>query len=144
MDFISNIKAESHIERIILDCYKFLNVSLYDKVIKDFDKNYKGVDLSYIDNGDFIIKHRKLSKEIIIKLKEAKTKESDENKSESISLYQEVYNKYSELENLIDINYRNLCWAKSKFRIRIMLKVFMWIGSAILSGLVSPYLIQYI
>ena len=59
-------KSESHIERIILDCYKFLNVSLYDKVIKDFDRRYKGVDLSCIDNGDFIIRHKKLSKEIVL------------------------------------------------------------------------------
>lgn len=61
------MKTESHIERIVLDCYKFLNVSLYDKIIKEFDKKYKGVDLSYIDNGDFIIKHRQLSKEIILR-----------------------------------------------------------------------------
>ena len=145
IDFITSQikKAESHIERIILDCYKFLNVYLYDKVINDFDKKYKGVDLSHIDNGDFIIKHRRLTKDIILKLKEAKLKETYEDKKDSISLYQEVHNKYTELENLIDDNCRNLYWAKSKFRINILIKVIMWIGSAILSGMVSPYLIHF-
>lgn len=127
-----------------MDCYKFLNVSLYDKIIKEFDKKYKGVDLSYIDNGDFIIKHRQLSKEIILKLKEAKLKESSEDKSYSISLYQEVHNKYTELEELIDANCRNLFWAKSQFKISRLLKIMMWMASAILSGMVSPYLIQYL
>lgn len=145
-DFINSQikKAESHIERIILDCYKFLNVSLYDKVINDFDKKYKGVDLSHIDNGDFIIKHRRLTKDIIIKLKNAKLKESNEDKKDSIALYQEVHNKYTELENLIDDNCRNLYWAKSKFRINVLIKILMWIGSAILSGMVSPYLIDFL
>lgn len=137
-------KAQSHIERMILDCYKFLNVSLYDNVIKDFDKRYKGVDLSYINDGDFIIMHRRLSKEIILKLKEAKLKEHNEDKSESIALYQEVHNKYTELENLIDSNARNLYWAKGKHKINRFNNIILWFVSAILSGIVSPYLIQYI
>ena len=99
--------------------------------------------MSHIDNGDFIIKHRRLTKDIILKLKEAKLKETYEDKKDSISLYQEVHNKYTELENLIDDNCRNLYWAKSKFRINILIKVIMWIGSAILSGMVSPYLIHF-
>lgn len=129
---------------MILDCYKFLNVSLYDNVIKDFDKRYKGVDLSYINDGDFIIMHRRLSKEIILKLKEAKLKEHNEDKSESIALYQEVHNKYTELENLIDSNARNLYWAKGKHKINRFNNIILWFVSAILSGIVSPYLIQYI
>lgn len=28
-------KSKGHIERIVLDCYKYLNVKLYDLVIKD-------------------------------------------------------------------------------------------------------------
>lgn len=137
-------KAKSHIERMVLDCYKFLNVSLYDIVIKDFDKRYKGVDLSYINDGDFIIKHRKLTKEIIVKLKEAKLKEHKEDKNESILLYQEVYNKYTELENLINENCRNLNWAKAKNKTNKFFNIIIWFISAILSGIVSPYLIQYI
>jgi len=48
-------KAKGHIERIILDCYKFLNVALHKIVIKRFDKRTKGVDLGAINNGAFFI-----------------------------------------------------------------------------------------
>ena len=135
--------AEGHIERIILDCYKFLNVSLYDSVIKKFDKNYKNVDLSTIDNGDFIIKHKQITKDIVIKLKEAKSKEVLEDKRESIALYEEVHNKYTELENLIENNCRNLFWAKGKFCLNKIRNVILFIVSAIISGIVSTWLLPY-
>lgn len=136
-------KAEGHIERIILDCYKFLNVSLYDSVIKKFDKDYKNVDLSNINNGDFIITHKQITKDIIIKLKKAKSKEVLEDKRESIALYEEVHNKYTELESLIENNCRNLFWAKSKFRLNKIWKVIVFILSAVISGIVSTWLLPY-
>ena len=136
-------KAEGHIERIILDCYKFLNVSLYDSVIKKFDKEYKGVDLSNINNGDFLIQHKKITREIIIRLKEAKSKEALEDKSESIAIYEEVHNKYTELETLIEKNCRNLSWAKNKFYVNKIWKIVLWLASAIVSGIVSAWLLPY-
>lgn len=136
-------KAEGHIERIILDCYKFLNVSLYDSVIKKFDKEYKGVDLSNINNGDFLIQHKKIAREIIISLKEAKSKEVSEDKSESIAIYEKVHNKYTELEDLIEQNCRNLFWAKSKFYVNKFWKIILWLVSAIVSGIVSTCLLPY-
>ena len=136
-------KAGGHIERIILDCYKFLNVSLYKSVIKKFDKEYNGVDLSNINNGDFLIQHKKITREIIIRLKEAKSKEVLEDKSESIAIYEEVHNKYTELEDLIEQNCRNLFWAKSKFYVNKIWKIFLWIASAIVSGIISTCLLPY-
>lgn len=136
-------KAEGHIERMILDCYKFLNVSLYDSVIKKFDKEYKGVDLSNINNGDFLIQHKKVTREIVVGLKEAKSKEVMEDKSESIAIYEEVHNKYTELEDLIELNCRNLFWAKGKFYTNRILRIILWLISAIVSGIVSACLLPY-
>ncbi len=136
-------KAKGHIERIVLDCYKFLNVSLYDKIIKKFDKSYKGVDLSCINNGEFIMKHKTLTKDIIKILKKAKSKESEEDKSEAISLYQCAHNKYTELEDLIDDNCRNLFWAKGKFYTNKIWKGFLWLLSAIISGIISSCIVPY-
>lgn len=136
-------KAKGHIERIVLDCYKYLNVSLYDLTIKKFDRTYKGVDLSGIDNGEFFIKHRELTREITRRLKEAKLKETQEDKSESISIYQHVYNKYAELEVLIDSNCRNLFWARGKFYRNICLKFFGWLLAAVISGIISSSFIPY-
>ena len=134
-------KAEGHIERVILDCYKFLNVSLYDSVIKQFDREYKRVDLSNINNGDFLIQHKKITREIVVRLKEAKSKEVLEDKSESIAIYEEVHNKYTELEDLIEQNCRNLFWAKSKFYVNNVWKFLLWLASAIISGFISTYLL---
>jgi hypothetical protein len=136
-------KAEGHIERIILDCYKFLNVNLYDSVIKKFDRDYKGVDLSNINNGEFVINYKQITKEIVIKLKEAKSKEILEDKGESIALYEEVHNKYTKLEDLISENSRNLCWAKGKFYVRRVYKILLWLLSAIISGIISSSLLPY-
>ena len=136
-------KAEGHVERIILDCYKFLNVSLYDAVIKKFDKDYKGVDLSNINNGDFLIQYKQIARDIIVKLKKAKSKEILEDKNESFAIYQEVHNKYTELEDLIEINCRNLFWAKSKFYVNRISKILLWFASAIISGIASSCLLPY-
>ena len=46
-------KAEGHLKRAILDCYKYNCVSLYD-FYSQFRKEYKFADLSCIDNGDFL------------------------------------------------------------------------------------------
>ena len=136
-------KAKGHIERIVLDCYKYLNVLLYDLTIKKFDKTYKRVDLSTINNGEFLNKHRELTREIIQKLKEAKLKETQEDKSESISIYQHVHNKYTELEELIDVNCRNLFWARGKFYRNLSLRFLGWLLSAIISGIISSSFIPY-
>lgn len=136
-------KAEGHIERIILDCYKFLNVSLYDSVIKKFDKEYKGVDLSNIDNGDFLIQYKRIAREIIVSLKDAKSKEVLEDKSESIAIYERVHNNYTELEDLIEKNNRNLFWAKGKFYVNKFWRFVFWFASAIVSGMVSTCLLPY-
>ncbi len=136
-------KAEGHIERLILDCYKFLNVSLYDLTIKKFDKKYKGVDLSVIDDGMFIIKHRKLVRDIVINLKKAKLTEGKDDKAESIAIYQDVHNKYTELENLIDTNCRTLFWAKGRFYTNKVWKFLCWLAAAIISGVISSCIIPY-
>lgn len=136
-------KAKGHIERMILDCYKFLNVSLYDSVIKGFDKKYKGVDLSVINNGDFILEYKKIKKEIVLLLKDAKSKEYLENKDSSIELYEKAHNRYTDLENLILNNCSNLFWAKNKFCVKRFLKFIGWFLAAIISGFVSNCLLPY-
>ena len=46
-------KAESHLKRAILDCYKYNCISLYD-FYNRFRTEYNFADLSLIDNGDFL------------------------------------------------------------------------------------------
>lgn len=45
--------AERHIKRCKLDCYKYACLSFAEN-LKQFDVDYKSVDLSYIEQGNFI------------------------------------------------------------------------------------------
>ena len=44
-------KAERHVLRIILDCYKCLNLSIHDSVLL-FEKQTRHVDLTVLQNGE--------------------------------------------------------------------------------------------
>lgn len=136
-------KAQGHIERIILDCYKFLNVTLYDKVVRNFDKRTKRIDLTVIHDGEFYIEYKKMRQYIVENLKQAKLLECQDNKEESIALYQGVYNKYTEMEELIVKNETHIIWAKAKFYSGKVLRFLGWLVSAIISGIISSSIIPW-
>lgn len=52
-------KAERHVTRIMLDCYKCLNLSLHDEVLL-FERQTKNVDLTVLQNGTFYPKYKTL------------------------------------------------------------------------------------
>jgi len=120
-------RAESHIIRITLDCYKYLAV-WFDDYFKHFKVDF---DISLIDNGEFApyfytiqLKGRKLSKE-------AKSNESYD-KQLSYEKYQEAYNVYSELYKKIDEILPKIQWAR-KFRLNFLSIII----SAIVSGIIT-------
>ena len=131
-------KARSHIERIILDCYKFLNVSLHMKVIKQFDKRTKGVDLGTINNGTFFLFYSETKRAINSLLKEAKLHEVKD-KAESLRKYEIVYNKFSELETFLIDNEKSICWARANYYSNKSLKLVGWFLTAIISGIISSF-----
>lgn len=128
-------KAERHIVRIVLDCYKYLIVFLDERIVR-FEKQTRHIDLTLIDNGEFYPKYRRLRKECVQKVRNAKRKESQDNGS-SIELFEEAYNLYTDLEDLIEEKAQDVNWARKKFKIRKLLKIFLWLTAAILSGFIS-------
>jgi hypothetical protein len=78
-----------------------------------------------------------------LQLKEAKLKETVEDKSESISLYQNVHNLYNDIEDLITKNSSNLVWARSKFYGHWFMKFIAWLVAAIISGIISSSFIPW-
>ncbi len=131
-------RAEGHISRIILDCFKYLILSLSDGV-KDFEKRYRNVDLSTIGDGEFYINYKRLYRSAVSTVRNAKLQESI-NKEEAMAKYEEAYNLYTDLEELIYVNRVNLHRAKSKHSVKYILKIVMWFVTAIASGLVSVLL----
>ena len=125
-------KADSHIKRAILDCYKYLCFA-YDDKYSQFDKNYKNVDLSEIDNGEFLpllCMKRKTALDKLLQAKKLELITSDEN-----ILYdgfENAYNAYSDVYNLINNSYVKIERLKRKAKIRSLKTLIgFWIGIAI-------------
>ena len=131
-------RAERHINRIILDCYKYLNVSFHNEIMS-FEKRTKHVDLTVLDNGLFYPKFLELRKNAVNLIRKAKRNESIK-LNDSFSDYQDAYNVYSELSDLINSRRIEVNWARVKFSGIKLLKIIAWILSAIISGLVSLFL----
>ena len=135
-------KAKGHIERTILDCYKFLNVSLHKNVIKRFDRRTKGVDLGSISNGAFHTVYSDAKKFINTHLKEAKLLEVQD-KERSLKAYELVYNKFSELESFLIDNEQHICWARARYYSNKILRLLGWLLAAVISGIISSIYIPW-
>lgn len=97
-------KAESHLKRAILDCYKYNCISLYD-FYNRFRTEYKFADLSLIDNGDFLAKITQNFAEGKRLLFEAKKSERKNKHSEDL---------YREFEAAFDLFLKNFNLINSK------------------------------
>ncbi|WP_303921898.1 hypothetical protein [Treponema berlinense] len=97
-------KAENHLKRAILDCYKYNCISLYD-FYNRFRTEYKFADLSLIDNGDFLAKITQNFAEGKRLLFEAKKSERKNKHSEDL---------YMEFEAAFDLFLKNFNLINSK------------------------------
>lgn len=135
--------AERHMKRCKLDCYKYLCLSIYDQMQK-FDSDYKGVDLSYVRNGEFIKELHKLRKEAYNEYQQAKkmdtkrflhyseindynlsTVDSDYPKyceficdDDIYRQYEKAYEKYSECMFMIEENSESINFSKKKATVK--------------------------
>ncbi|MCM1254506.1 MAG: hypothetical protein NC221_00085 [Duncaniella sp.] len=128
-------KANRHIVRISLDCFKCLNVILFSK-IEDFERHTKNVDLTVIDNGLFFQKYSRQKFEAAQLVNEAKIAESVDSDN-ALELYQAACNIYSQI--VVDINKTsdNVKWAKIRFTTRRFLTILGWIISIVVSAILS-------
>jgi hypothetical protein len=136
-DFIREnlAKAESHLKRAILDCFKHLNVH-YFEVGRKFERDYRNVDLTTISNGEFYVNYRRLKQLAVNAVRDAKKLETVDIEK-AFSAYQDAYNKYVALDDFINQNITNIDWAKTKFTVKRILKFVAWLLSAIIAGIIS-------
>lgn len=128
-------KGERHVVRIILDCYKYLNLSLHDSLML-FERQTRNIDLTVLKNGTFYPEYKSLRTKAVQMVRKAKTLESLNSKA-ALDTFQESYNVYTQLENLIDEVTPDVHWARVRFTARRWLSVILWILSAVASGIVS-------
>jgi hypothetical protein len=106
-------KAEGHIKRAILDCYKYI-CTVYEDEYYKFDKRYRNTDLSFADNGEFLPKLLELRKNAINLLLDARKTDfyidSDDEATadESYRKYEKAYVAYSSVYKLITDSYKIL------------------------------------
>lgn len=128
-------KARRHIVRIILDCYKYLNLTLHESLLL-FERQTKNIDLTVLKNGEFYPKYRSLRIEAIQAVRRAKALESM-NLDSALDAYQESYNFYTRIETLIDEILPDVHWARVRFTVRKGLQILLWLLSAVASGVIS-------
>lgn len=131
-------KAGRHINRITLDCFKCLNVILYEK-LEVFERQTRNVDLTVLDNGCFYPEYKRLRKEAASYVKEAKLKEGV-CLQEALGNYQEAYKCYVKIDELVDCRTEDVKWAKVRFRVKKVVTVVLWVLSVLLSALVSIWI----
>ena len=135
-------KAERHVTRIMLDCYKCLNLSLHDEVLL-FERQTKNVDLTVLQNGTFYPKYKTLRTKATKMVRKAKSLESLDTQS-ALDTYHNSYHLYCDLENVIEEVVPDLHWARIRFSVRKSMQVLLWILSAIASGVISIILAKYL
>ena len=126
-------KAEGHIKRAILDCYKYLCYAYEDKY-KAFEIIYKNVDLSLIDNGEFLPKLLDGRKDAMSFMLEARksdlliNSDDETNADAAYEKYEKAFIKYSSVYELINSSYKKL----ETFRKKVVLKDIFAIGGWII------------
>ena len=96
-----------------------------------------------MQDGTFYPKYKVLRVQVVQYVRKAKSLESIDTK-DALDVFQESYNIYCELENLIDAVTPDLHWAHVRFSIKKALKVFLWILSAVVSGIISIFVSKFL
>ena len=93
-------KAEGHLRRLTFDCFKHLNILLYDKIAR-YEKKYFSAYWTKIDGGLFWRNYLVYKQKAMFATIEAKKIETFD-PEKSMGLYQEAYLNYHEIEKLLN------------------------------------------
>ena len=128
-------RARRHLTRITLDCFKCLNVILYQK-IELFERQTRNVDLTVIDNGTFFPTYSRRKTQAASLVEQAKLLEFKDI-YEALFKYQDSFNLYTEIVDSSNDISEKVKWARVRFRIRRWGTVIAWIASVVISAIIS-------
>lgn len=132
-------KIKSHTKRAVLDCYKYSCIIFTDHYT-DFFERYKGVDLSYLDNGTFLNEIHTLHKTASDKLRKAKRAEtSNISEQELFELYEDAYNCFGTLDEKLQKAEESATFLKHKATKKDRLAIFSFVVGIIgtIAGIVG-------
>lgn len=131
-------KANGHLHRALFDCFKYACLSFYDEY-EHFRKTFKNVDLSTLDNGEFLVKLHQLSQDVKKADREARKLEADTgDRDEVFQKYEDAFNKSYRLHMYIDYHMKYAVKLKHKLIISNILAELGWIVG-IVSGIFTIY-----
>lgn len=136
------IKAERHVKRAVLDCFKYLCVA-YDEYFRRFTKLNRNVDLSFVDNGHFIQKLNSLHNNAVHNKTEAQKNELvAENIEDVFEDYEKAFNSYAAVYNLIQDSAKSIDFVKHKAATKETLNTVFGIVGVI--SLILTILFQFV
>ena len=94
-------KAESHVKMALLDCFKYLCVSLDDRY-RQFEARYARAGLSAIEDGEFMRKVSEGRKDAAKKLLDARATDLGIGRGEAYEKYEAAFHAYSDVDDLLE------------------------------------------
>lgn len=134
-------KAQRHQVRIMLDCYKYLNLAIHES-LESFEHQTRNVDLTVLNNGAFYPEYKLLKAESVRLVRAAKRLEAIDTAA-ALEKYQEAFNSYASTEALADSVATDVHWARQRFTLRRGLSILLWLASAVASGVISVLIAEY-
>lgn len=135
-------KAEGHLKRLIFDCFKQLNVFLYDKIESKERKFYSSLWL-YWDGGQFWNKYSQVRLSARYASIEAKKNET-ENAELAMKKYDEAYCDYCIIEDMLNAK-RSLLWVS--FLVKwgtYIVSGFWWFITTIILAIISSIICLFV
>lgn len=126
-------RAERHLNRMIMDCYKELFLIYYQR-IEEFKKYIRHVDISYVSDGKFYVKYKMLLGDAEIKKIEAKKCVSYE---EDYLKFEEACAAYSKLDGYIQEHLVDIQRIKLKSNGKKVIAFLVWLITTILSAVLA-------
>jgi hypothetical protein len=124
------LKAESHIKRAVLDCFKYSCFS-YSEYQLRFETRYKKVDLSMIDNGQFLDDFLMCERQAAELFNQARRNEIENPLSENLYTdYEAAYAAFNELYETVE----SVKIHAEKLRRKAVFKDWLTIGSFIIGA----------
>lgn len=128
-------KAEGHLRRLMYDCFKQLNILLYDAIHQRERETYSSHWL-YIKGGDFWQTYTSKLQQALVSVVEAKKNESYD-PDRAMDCYDKAYNAYCTVEQLLIKNKRSLKWSRFLKYYEIVNSWASWIVVTVVLSLIS-------
>lgn len=118
-------RAQRHISRLNLDCFKWLNIT-YNEKLSAFRKDLRNIDFTKINNGEFYTPFKLHIIEAKRLVKEAKILESKGATQDALVSYQKAFNEYCDAQEMTETI--DWIWAKKLYsKTRPIIQAILWL-----------------